>query len=489
MKKDLFKVDVAGLRETQQGKPKTVVIRELLQNALDERTTICDISMRYEQGKAKITVSDDSAEGFRDLSDAYTLFASTPKRSDVKKRGRFNFGEKMVICICDYARIISTKGGVEFLVADGERKELRRKREAGSEVYVELKMTKDEYYECFDYCNLIIAPNEITISVICYDPNSENEFRRIVLSKEGQKTPDKIFSATLPTEIKTEEGMKIVKRQTNVNLYKLFGESYIYEMGIPICVIDCAYSIDVQQKVPLSDDRDKVDGKYLKALYADVLNHTFSEIKDTEASSTWVRSAIETGNTHREAVTTIVKERYGDKVGFSNPFNPVSDDEAKANGYKLIYGNELSKEEREAFKEYGAVQTSSEIFKVNGLPATHVTPDKQQLKVYKLTERIAVDFLGFKPMISLVDCKGATVLATFSDAGNMVTFYNNKISKGWWQPDADGYVTDEMLELIIHELCHKFGHHCDRPYLDKITWLASKLVRKQREEKSFFKIA
>lgn len=491
MKNNLFKVSVSGLREQQLGKSKTIIIRELLQNALDEQIKTCSINLKYEHGKAKITVTDDSPEGFRDLSDSYTLFASTPKRSDVKKRGRYNFGEKQIIVICDYARIVSTKGGVEFFVLDGERRDLRRKRPVGSEIYVEVKMTHDEYFECINYCSQILIPENIKIELKFSHPNSDEEKDGVLFYSK----PDKTFTATLPTEIKEDDYIKTVRRETEVFLYKSKrdeknqrNETMIYEMGIPICPIDCEYSIDVQQKVPLSADRDKVDGKYLKALYADVLNHTFADIKDAEASSTWVRSAIETGNANKEAVITIVKERYGDKVAFSNPFNPVSDDDAKANGYKLVHGNELSKEERNAFKEYGAVQTSSEIFRVNGLPATHVTPDKQQLKVYKLTERIAVEFLGFKPMISLVDCRGATVLATFSESGT-VTYYNNKIPKSWWQPDADGYVTDEMLELIIHELCHKFGHHCDRPYLDKITWLASKLVRKQREEKSFFKIA
>ena len=63
MKKSIFEVDVKGLRETQNGKPKYVIIRELLQNALDEKITTCNIELRYEQGKAKITVSDDSPVG------------------------------------------------------------------------------------------------------------------------------------------------------------------------------------------------------------------------------------------------------------------------------------------------------------------------------------------------------------------------------------------------------------------------------------------
>ncbi|MEK6881391.1 MAG: hypothetical protein AABY22_17340, partial [Nanoarchaeota archaeon] len=112
MKNQIFEVDVKGLRQLQEGKPKWFIVRELLQNAMDEDITQCTIYMRYEYGKAYITVEDDSPIGFRDLTDAYTLFKDTYKRTDVKKRGRFNFGEKQVLCLADNARIISTTGGV-----------------------------------------------------------------------------------------------------------------------------------------------------------------------------------------------------------------------------------------------------------------------------------------------------------------------------------------------------------------------------------------
>ncbi len=62
----------------------------------------------------RISVEDDSPDGFRDLSQAYTLFAESYKRDDFGKRGRFNFGEKMVIACCDPVRIVSTTGTVTF---------------------------------------------------------------------------------------------------------------------------------------------------------------------------------------------------------------------------------------------------------------------------------------------------------------------------------------------------------------------------------------
>ena len=485
MKKELFSVDVLGLRETQLGKPKYIVIRELLQNALDERTTICEVKLRYEHGKAKITVTDDSPEGFRDLSDAYTLFASTPKRNDVKKRGRFNFGEKQVICLCDYARIISTKGGVEFFVLDGERKDIRKKRDVGSEIYVEMKMTHDEYWECVNYCDEIIIPENMDVKVYYSEPNMEGSIGKII----DRPTPKKIFNTILPTEIKTEEGMKIRKQETDVHLHTPRGDkAYIHELGIPICEIDCKYSIDIQQKVPLSTDRDKVDAKYLKGLYAEVLNQIFDEVTEGQASSTWVRSAIETGNVAKEAVASIVEERFGDKVVIANPFDKRSIDEALSNGYRVVYGNEMSKEEWSTIHKNGAMVSSSDKFKWSYAAGENVTPSKQQLKVFSLVKRIG-ECMGFNPMISLVSCKGATVLATFVVGGSSLEFYDNKIPKDWWEADENGFIKQSMLDLIIHELCHRYGMHCDRAYLDAITKNGAMLVKKAIEQKSFFKVS
>ena len=43
-------------------------------------------------GKAEFVVEDDSPDGFRDLTEAYTIFAESYKKVDPEKRGAFNIG-------------------------------------------------------------------------------------------------------------------------------------------------------------------------------------------------------------------------------------------------------------------------------------------------------------------------------------------------------------------------------------------------------------
>ncbi len=109
-----FEVSKKGLRELQEGKPKHFIARELIQNAWDEDTKKCEFACHFSDGLAEIIVADDSPEGFRDIADAFTLFAPTYKRANPEKRGRFNIGEKQVLALCESARIETTKGTVIF---------------------------------------------------------------------------------------------------------------------------------------------------------------------------------------------------------------------------------------------------------------------------------------------------------------------------------------------------------------------------------------
>src|ERR1700682_4502889 len=101
-----FDVDRVGLGEQAEQHAKGRLIGELAQNALDEAgVTQIAVTLALVPGRplADLTVEDDSPEGFRDLSHAYTLFAASYKRDNPEQRGQFNIGEKMVLAVCESA--------------------------------------------------------------------------------------------------------------------------------------------------------------------------------------------------------------------------------------------------------------------------------------------------------------------------------------------------------------------------------------------------
>src|SRR6202521_4801328 len=134
MTKQWFDVDKEGLgrQAAEQGKGR--LVGELIQNALDE-SGVTQIAVRLAlvpgQELADLTVEDDSEEGFKDLTHAYTLFAPSAKRANPEQRGQFNIGEKLVLAVCENASICTTKGTVIFDPEQG-RIEKPGSRERGS---------------------------------------------------------------------------------------------------------------------------------------------------------------------------------------------------------------------------------------------------------------------------------------------------------------------------------------------------------------------
>lgn len=163
-KKSWFEVSRKGLRELQAGKPKDFILKELIQNAWDEDgITYCRIRAYKNPGIATISIEDDAPEGFKDLSHAFTLFSPTYKRSDPKKRGRFNIGEKQVLAICRAASISTTKGTIVF---DSKGRHHRRlKRNEGSVISIIVPMNQKDFDEAIAKIRNYLPPKGIEMTM------------------------------------------------------------------------------------------------------------------------------------------------------------------------------------------------------------------------------------------------------------------------------------------------------------------------------------
>src|SRR2546423_82381 len=154
MSRQWFDVDKTGLSKQVEEQPKGRLIGELVQNGLDEAgVTQIAVTVVLVPGRpyADLTVEDDSPEGFRDLTHAYTLFAPSYKRDNPEKRGQFNLGEKMVLAVCESASISTTKGTVIFDPDEGRIEQPRLKRQRGSVFRGRIKLTREGYPQVCDY--------------------------------------------------------------------------------------------------------------------------------------------------------------------------------------------------------------------------------------------------------------------------------------------------------------------------------------------------
>lgn len=466
--KNWFQVSTEGLRGMQLGKPKFHIARELIQNAFDENTKVCTLEAKRERGTVEMIITDDNPTGFNNLDDIYTLFNQTQKRKDPQKRGRFCAGEKMSFCVCDKAIVETTKGTIIF--DKNGRHTSNSKTDGGSKITVFFKSTKSEYDEMMDVVKTFLPPKDITFMV----NNEEIPYQE----------PLHVVEATLPTQFEIDGMLRETQRKTEVHVHKQT-VSYLYEMGLPVVEIDCPYGIDVQQKIPMSVDRESVKPSYLRKVFAAVLNETIDEISDEEASETWIRTASADKDILPETMKKIVLKRFGSKVVVANPNDPIANDDALANGFRVIQGRELSKEEWEKVKENNFIQSTTSMFGRVGTATDvkDVTPTAGMLRVANLSREIAKRFLGFDIKVRFISSTQIPESASYG--GRTLSFNVKRLGNSFFEMRASA----SQLDLIIHELGHEAGHHTEEKYHRMLTKLAGNLIVTALNEPEFFKEA
>lgn len=460
--KNWFEVDKEGLKQLQAGKPKHYLVRELIQNAWDEDVDTVILNTSFIDGTAYISIEDDSKQGFRDMSDGYTLYKETYKRKDPSKRGRFNLGEKQVFSVCEQAEIVTTKGTIFF--GPNGREELDKKTKRGSIIRIVVKMTEEEYNELLEMIKVYNLPTHIKMMI-----NGE---------RFESKKPDKVFETSLTTELSEGNVLRQTVRKTKVQLYKS-ERSYLFELGIPVCEIECDYSIDVQQKIPMGIDRESVSQAYLRDVFSEVLNHVFQDLDSESSSQVWVREAMSDDRVSQDAVQSVITKRFGDKVCVGDTFDPNSIDDALSHGFRVIRGNELSKGEWGILKKFGTLVSSSSLFGRDTKYSKPVQPTKNQLLVGDYAKKIANKILGID--INVVYINDREVVA--AQFGNKtLTFNISRLGNKFF----DNPIIN-TTSLILHELAHFKGNHTDSAYHECLTDMAQELVKIALNEPDFFR--
>lgn len=465
-----FEVSKNGLKELQENKPRWRLIGELIQNAFDEPITYCKVYLDHCDGCMTIKVEDDSPIGFRDLKDVYTLFGHTYKRENPEKRGRFNLGEKMIFSICSSAKVVSTKGAIIF--NENGRKETSDKIKRGSIIQLKIPAKEEELPNTINYLKKFIPPDKILFEINkCTIP---------------PRKALKEFRAPLQTEYYSNGVMRRVTRETTVAVYSSMSDSWLYEMGIPIQRTPCKYDLNIQQRIPLSLDRETVLPSFLQTLFSEVLNEMIEAIDSNESSELWIRDALSDSHIKDTTIKEIVRKRWGDKVCVRSPRDLRSVDEAITRGYKVVGGSELSKREWMRIREAKAIPSSSELFGGSFAETEIVSEDKwtkDQRMVVTYAKMIARETLGKEINVQLIRSKANTV-AMYDPSKGLLSFNCSRIAKEWWK----SRVSEEVTDLILHELGHEGGWHWENGYHKMLTKIAAKLVMLALKKPELFKL-
>lgn len=464
--KGWFGADKAGLGQMNEHRPKSFIVKELVQNVRDEAgVTICKLDIEPVPGKAfvQVTCEDDAPEGFYDIGHAYTLFAKTRKRKDPTKAGRFNMGDKQVLSLAKQATIMTTTGTVVFH-EDGTREEkTRTKREAGSIFTAILPMTRDEIAECIEVAKTILMPQQIQYLV-----NGEEV--------EPRMPDDVLHEVTLQTEFENEEGQyRQTRRKTFIEVYEpLQGEEpSIYELGIPIMPTGDRWHYNIGQRVPLNSERDNVQPAFLQDVRSEVVNLMVDQLRREDASEPWVRDAAADERIEREALLTIADLRWGEQRMVLTPGDDYGRERGLANGYHVVSPKEMSREEWARMREVDAIPASSMIFRrgvADGrtIPRDEWTPGMERVeRICKVVSKAA---FNFSVRVVMIESPEATVLAQYGT--RRIIFNVPLLGERWFDGDLD-----EILRLVIHELGHEEGsNHLSEDYYDCLCKIGAALA-------------
>jgi hypothetical protein len=465
-----LEVDKNGLKQTLKRKGISWAILELAQNSWDEDSTRVDITLtKPVNGKSTLTCRDNAPKGYANLNTSFVMFAPSYKKEDANKRGRFNIGEKLVLALCHEASITSTSGQVLF-EENGTRRSTSRKTAAGSEFRGILDVTAEEYADVEKVVGQILCP------IPTYFNGKQIEPRK----------PLRKFNAVLPTEIADQQGIPRKRdRETEVRIYKVLDEEVptIYEKGLPIVELagGIKWHIDIQQKVPLSYDRDNITPAYARDVYTVVLKEMVDYVEgEKEAAAVWVRTAV--GNTNqidKDTVDKVMTKRYTEKRASVDPGDKGSKNEAASKGFTVVHGGSLTKDEWDSVRKHKSMPTTREVAPTDyncAIPSKVYKP-KEYTRAMKRYEQLIVDL---SPI--LIDRKVTVSFIEDSDIG-----FQGCTKR--WKPDSYNFEVNlafhdvddwqKNYELLLHEVAHhreQSNDHLNHAFYEALNELGAKLA-------------
>jgi hypothetical protein len=463
-----FDVDRKGLQKLALERGVAFVLFELFSNAQDEDVTYIDLTFAHMEGRQyMLDCEDDSPEGFRNLSHAYTLFAESDKKGKPQKAGRFNLGEKLVLAVCSEAEIVTTKGHVRFN-ENGERTKGHKRREKGTVFHGMIKnlITKEEWEEaCKAFMTVIPRPGvKVRFSTGPWDEH----FREI-----EPRIPLHSIQADLQTVISDDDGM--LRRKTMNTLVEIFEpkpgeEPMLYELGVPVVPTKDKWHVNIHQKVPLNKDRDNVPPDFLAKVRTLVVNAMHDKLTADDMNKPWVTQATESPDIRPEAMKKFMDEKFGEKRVSYDPSDPESNSLAAVHQHNVVHGSMMSKDQWENARKNNLIKPAGQVTPSPKAFSCGFGPDGTPLKQWpedKITEgmdmvrRYAMWLhvqLGLGPLgVLFLNDDRMIASAAYAKGSKVVEFNMRKLRPGWFELGAVQHVND----LLLDEFGHAFSdnHH------------------------------
>jgi len=273
-----FELSNEGWRRMNAGRGPKHLVREAISNALDQAdANVINVKLERTDTGVRVQVEDNSPTGVQSPEHVTTVFM-TSKEDSPTSRGRKGRGVKELIAAARVASIETIGFTVQF---EEGRTVVRNNRKKGTRLTAEVDgWTERDIIDIEQHLNGFIVEHGKALVV---------SGKRVRSRKPNMTTRAHLETVVIKDGVQTTE-----YRTADVELYytKPNETAFLYEMGVPVTNIDTPFHINVEQRIPLSDDRTSVSGYYTRCLLALCLEEAVNTWSKKDLKDKWVEEAL-----------------------------------------------------------------------------------------------------------------------------------------------------------------------------------------------------
>lgn len=465
-----FDISNDGWRRMNVGRPPYELIKELIQNVLDEDFKTASLNYNMIDDDFVVSVEDDVENGIINSALITTVFLTGKEESHLK-RGRKGRGLKEFLSVC-YKATVETVGKTINFCKDGKRIEYTNNRSCGTKLTAYIKE------EGWDK-KAIREINKYVKNVILYNGN---EFK--VNGKCIEKRPPMTSSAvTLTTQVIEGGVQRDVEMATTIDIYERnkANKGLLFEMGIPVVQVDIPFDVDVHQRIPMNDNRNDVDSRYIDRLKVAVIGQILPLLTKRDLLG-WALS----GNDYIWHIShtmrcDITRKIVGDLNKTVLSSNKRYDDKAKQKGKEVFDTAGMNYRVKELMTPIvGTAEAVIKRIEQNTDPVSVILTEEER-HFCKVHTEIAKKGLKKSIQFTVVEKKADTE-GNWTEAfhsGHTISY--NRLAVGNVRGISKTFFSDpfseQAIDLLIHEAAHeKCSIHTDKRYVDTCTKYGAKIA-------------
>lgn len=456
-----FEISSEGWHRLAAGRPVGRLLLEGVQNALDAGASDVSLDL-FPDG---CSIEDDAVLGFSDERLVYTVFLSD-KPDEPTMRGRMGRGLKELIASMDGARV-ETVGRTVVFEPHGRHSETNE-RTRGTRLVLERSFSAPELDEAERLLRLVIPPRGTTLRV------NGRVVRR-----------PRVHLVLSPVDLETvvvRDGVeRAVERDTSVSLHapRRGEEAHLFEMGVPIVALGTPWHVDVGQRVPLGEGRDRPPDRWLlrlKAMLLENLIHRYLDRRELRAD--WVQEVIAGGRLEARTLDAYVSAVFPRGAVLSGTSR--ANDRARQIGAHVVDVAAMPRGVTVALRR--VLETADAYVKRRAAEfgTASVVPDPVQVRFGELVRWLARQVAGSVVRVEFFRAEptadGLMEDATTDPEARVIRF--NVLGGLRFDDPLD----PTTLGVILHELAHLETPEHDRRFIDRLQFLAGATTRLLAEE-------